>query len=85
MRPWEGCSQGQPASRHWPTKEVRSDAFVFVFFNVYLERERERKQRRGRERERGRIPNGLLTASVEPDVGLKLTNSDLSRSQESDA
>ena len=46
------------------------------FLKVYLfifERERERE----RETERYRIPSRLCTVSVEPDVGLELTNGEI--------
>ena len=42
-------------------------------------RERERKSTRDEQRERNRegIPSRLHTVSIEPDVGLKLTNPEI--------
>ena len=44
---------------------------------IYFEREREHTQWRGRERGRKRIPSRLHAVSAEPDVGLDLTNREI--------
>ena len=62
--------------------ELPGIAFIFLFkfpflnIFIYFESERARRWGRGRERERGRegIASRLRTVSVEPEVGLELTN-----------
>ena len=44
---------------------------------LYFEREREHAQGRGRGRGRERIPGRLCTVSMEPHVGLELTNREI--------
>ena len=56
-------------------------AKVYIFLNAYslIVRERENVSERGAERERGRerIPSRLCAVSVDPDVGLSLTNHEI--------
>ena len=68
---------GAPASLLLKT---RVSIMIFKFCLLILrEKEREQEQGRGREgvRERERIPSRLHTGSVEPDVGLELTNCEI--------
>ena len=50
---------------------------VFLKFIYLFLRERASKQVRGRERGRERISSRLCTVSVEPNVGLELTNDEI--------
>ena len=51
--------------------------FTFRFYFIHFERDRESEQGRGREGGRERIPNRLRIVSVEPEVGLELTNREI--------
>ena len=57
-------------------KELNSATFFLSLF-IYLERDMESKQERGRERGRPRIPSGLHTVCIEPNVGLKPINCEM--------
>ena len=56
-------------------------ANMIIFLDLFILRVRERehryKSRRGREGERQRIPSRLCTGSMEPNVGLELTNHEI--------
>ena len=62
---------------HLPSMYYVPTLFIVLLFSMFIYFERERACKQGgaeRDRERERIPSGVHTISVEPDVGLELLN-----------
>ena len=56
---------------------TRCGRFYYFFKFINFEREREQVKEEQEERERERIPNRLHTVSIQPNVGLKVTNHEI--------